>query len=358
MNDTPVYRIFGLGGAGGRIADAVVARTAGRLAGVAVDTDAGALEALSYCRPLLFGKTRFSGLGSGGDVSASHMSAQEARSAISRELDGTSVAVAVAGLGGGAGAGALPVLLKLADERNVPVLVLAISPFSMEGPDRVRAASTALRAMDGLGTARILLSNDDLAPAALGLSLPEAFDRATDAAASALSLLWKMSALRGYLNLAPADVVQLLRNGRGTVDFGRARATGPRRFSEATDALWNQPGLGLANKAAGAKAALVCVLGGPDLRLQEVGDAATAVSAMLPFGTPVNVSTVVDPEAAGWLEIVVLLFRRWASPDAVGEAAPAAPAGGRFADTAATLEAGENLDVPTFLRRRIHIDVD
>ena len=102
----------------------------------------------------------------------------------------------------------------------------------------------------------------------------------------------------------------------------------------------------------------MCVLGGPDLRLQEVGDAATAVSAMLPFGTPVNVSTVVDPEAAGWLEIVVLLFRRWASPDAAGEATPAAPAGGRFADTAATLEAGENLDVPTFLRRRIHIDVD
>lgn len=357
MSETPVYRIFGVGGAGGRFADAVVERTGGRLAGVAIDTDEAALGSLSYCRRVLFGQTRFSGLGSGGDAAASHMSAQEARAAISRELDGTSVAVAVAGLGGGTGAGALPVLLRLADERNVPVLVLAVSPFSMEGPERVRAASTALRALDGLGTARILLSNDDLAPAAADLSLQDAFARATDVAASALALLWKMSALHGYVNLAPADVVQLLRNGRGTVDFGRARATGARRFSEATDALWNQPGLGLANKAAGAKAALVCVLGGPDLRLQEVGDAVSAVSAMLPFGTPVNVSTVVDPEAAGWLELVVLLFRRWAAPGA-DEDAPAAPAGGRFAETAATLEDGENLDVPTFLRRRIHIDVD
>ena len=357
MDETPVYRIFGLGGAGGRIADAVVERTGGRLAGVAVDTDRGALDALTYCRPLLFGRNRFSGLGSGGDVSGSQMSAQEARAAISRELDGTSVAVAVAGLGGGAGAGALPVLLKLADERNVPVLLVALSPFAMEGAERVRSASTALRAIDGLGTARILLSNDDLAPASGDLSLQEAFDRATDAAAAALSLLWKMSALRGYVNLAPADVVQLLRNGRGTVDFGRARATGARRFSEATDALWNQPGLGLAPKTAGAKAALVCVLGGPDLRLQEVGDAVTAVSSMLPFGTPVSLSTVVDPESAGWLELVVLLFRRWSEPGAAETAAAAAPAG-RFAETAATVEGGENLDVPTFIRRRIHIDVD
>lgn len=360
MDETPVYRIFGLGGAGGRIADAVMERSGGRLAGVAVDTDQGALDALAYCRPLLFGQSRFSKLGSGGDVSRSHMSALEARAAISRELDGTSVAVVVAGLGGGAGAGALPVLLSLADERNVPVLLVAISPFAFEGADKVRAASTAIRTIEGLGTARILLSNDDLAPAAAGLSLQDAFARATDAAVAALSLLWKMSALRGYINLAPADVVQLLRNGRGTVDFGRARATGSHRFSQATEALWNQPGLGLANKVAGAKAALLCVLGGPDLRLQEVGDAVSAVSGVLPFGTPVQVSTVVDPDSAGWLELLVLLFRRWSPPGAAEEDDPAArpAAGDRFAETAATLENGENLDIPTFLRRRIHVDVD
>ena len=245
-------------------------------------------------------------------------------------------------------------LLKAAEERNVPVLVVVLSPFAMEGAERVRAASTALRALGDLGTARILLSNDDLAPASRDASLQEAFDRASDVLVSALSLLWKMSELRGYVNIGPADVVQILRAGRGAVDFGRAAASGPHRFSEATDALWNQPGLGLASKASGAKAALLCVLGGPDLRLQEVGDAVTAVSSMLPFGTPVRLSTVVDPAAAGTLEIVVLLFRRWSEPGAEEGADPSAA--GRFSETVATLEAGENLDAPTFLRRRIHVE--
>ena len=354
MEGTPVYRVFGVGGAGCRIADAVVERTGGRLAGVAADTDFSALDALAYCRRLPFGRKRFGGLGSAGDVSAARMSAEEERAAFSRELEGTSAAVAVAGLGGGTGAGALPVLLKAAEERNVPVLVVVLSPFAMEGAERVRAASTALRALGDLGTARILLSNDDLAPASRDASLQEAFDRASDVLVSALSLLWKMSELRGYVNIGPADVVQILRAGRGAVDFGRATASGPHRFSEATDALWNQPGLGLASKASGAKAALLCVLGGPDLRLQEVGDAVTAVSSMLPFGTPVRLSTVVDPAAAGTLEIVVLLFRRWSEPGAEEGTEPSAA--GRFSETAATLEAGENLDAPTFLRRRIHVE--
>ncbi|MBQ9727929.1 MAG: hypothetical protein IJV65_10570 [Kiritimatiellae bacterium] len=359
MEATPVYRVFGVGGVGCRIADAVVERTGGRLAGVAADTDFAALDALAYCRRLAFGRKRFGGLGSAGDVSAARMSAEEERASFSRELEGTSVAVAVAGLGGGTGAGALPVLLKAAEERGVPVLVVVLSPFAMQGADRVRAASTALRSLGDLGTARVLLSCDDLVAGAPGASLQEALDRATEVVVAALSLLWKMSELRGYVNLGPADVVQILRAGRGAVDFGRAVASGPRRFSEATDALWNQPGLGLASKASGAKAALLCVLGGPDLRLQEVGDAVTAVSAMLPFGTPVRLSTVVDPAAAGRLELVVLLFRRWAEPGAEdGGGAAASAASARFADTAATIEDGEDLDQPTFIRRRLHVESD
>ena len=61
-------------------------------------------------------------------------------------------------------------------------------------------------------------------------------------------------------------------------------------------------------------------------------------------------------EQGGVLEIVVLLFRRWAEPGAA-EDDPAAPAG-RFDATPATLEGDENLDVPTFLRRRINFDPD
>ena len=360
MDETPVYRIFGLGAAGVRIADAVIGRTGGRLSGVAFDTDRTELGQLKFCHgQVLVGQEFFRGNGSAGDSTSVRMQAERERTLFARELEGVSVAIVVAGLGGGTGSGALPVLLRLAEDRRIPVLAVVLTPHPMEGSARVRAASSALHELDvaGLESARILLSNEDLAPASLGLTVQDALARATDIAASAISLLWKMYALRGYINVSAGDVARMLRAGRGTVDFGRAAASGPRRFSEATEALWNQPGLGLARKSSGAKAALVCVLGGPDLRLQEAGDAVGYVSSLLPFDTPVRLATVVDPDAAGTLEIVVLLFRRWAEPGAEDDPASAS-AGGRFADTAATLEAGENLDIPTFLRRRIHIDVD
>ena len=115
MDETPVYRIFGLGAAGVRIADAVVGRTGGRLSGVAFDTDRAELAQLKFCHgQVLVGQDFFRGNGSAGDSTSVRMQAERERALFARELEGVSVAIVVAGLGGGTGSGALPVLLRLA----------------------------------------------------------------------------------------------------------------------------------------------------------------------------------------------------------------------------------------------------
>ena len=63
MEATPVQRVFGLGGAGGRIADAVARATAGHLPATVVDCDFASLGSLKACQPFFLGQnsSRFSG---------------------------------------------------------------------------------------------------------------------------------------------------------------------------------------------------------------------------------------------------------------------------------------------------------
>ncbi|MBR1608575.1 MAG: hypothetical protein IJ678_03045, partial [Kiritimatiellae bacterium] len=71
---------------------------------------------------------------------------------------------------------------------------------------------------------------------------------------------------------------------------------------------------------------------------------------------PVRLSVALDPAEEGRLSLVCLAFRSW-------NESPAAPSQGgaaaqdRFAGTAPSVADGENLDVPTWLRRNLHVSV-
>ncbi|MBR1836778.1 MAG: hypothetical protein IJ783_05780, partial [Kiritimatiellae bacterium] len=72
---TPVVKLFGFGGAGGRLADFAAASSGGHFAAVAADTDFAAVSSLGSCRQIRVGESTLRGLGSGGDVSAAAMAA-------------------------------------------------------------------------------------------------------------------------------------------------------------------------------------------------------------------------------------------------------------------------------------------
>ena len=357
----PVIRLFGIGGAGGRLANATAAAVGGLLPAIAIDTDETDLRALAACTRLVnIGKLRFRGLGAGGDAPDAAMSANDDKPSLAAVLDDTALAVVVAGLGEGTGSGVLPAFLRLAESRNVPTLVFTVSPFGLEGIERLKAAAAALRAIDGLGTVRVRLANDDLVVPAQSLAdeappeltLADALANAERNMGFALSSLWRLSQHPAFLHLAPATLVQTVMAGRGDAHFAIAEAAGANREEDIARLLVERPALGLRAIAGDVRAALVGICAGRDLRLAEIERVSKAVSGMLPTGTPVRLSVSTDTALEGRLVVLALAFRNWNESAGVPDALRA---NNRFTGTEVLPVNGENLDEPTWIRRNLKL---
>ncbi|WP_049982723.1 cell division protein FtsZ [Halorubrum sp. BV1] len=146
--------VIGLGGAGGRIVDRLVADHDGErfLHGVsAFDTDAAALDALreiDASRRYCFGDAA-GGDGLGGDLHAARRLGDAHASELGREMDDQRPSMAeafllVVGLGGGAGAGVCPALAaELMRLYDTPVYVLGLLPTPAESKPTAVDPATA-----------------------------------------------------------------------------------------------------------------------------------------------------------------------------------------------------------------------
>lgn len=367
MDETLEFRLFGLGGAGGKIADEISRSTEGRLSAVAIDTDFAAVSRLGSCQQIRIGQEQCGGLGAGGDAATAALAARNARNAIDRSLEGVSVALVVAGLGGGTGAGLLPVLLESAASGNIPTIVFLVKPFQMEGVERLRMAGSALQSIGSMGGIRFVFSNDELVAGATDITVDEAFRRATEKLAAGVTLLWRLANRPGYLHLDTGTLLSIIRSGHGSARLFSVRKEGTDRLREA----WRELSEGLASPAGESsrpQAALVGILGGRDLRLHEVGELSHSVTASLPSDAVVELSTALDDSFSGALSAVVMVFDRW---DAVERGRALAESGssqqlrdsrgnamsGRFDQADETPIDGVNYDEPTYQRLGMKIDL-
>lgn len=376
------FLLLGVGGAGGRIANQVAQATGGRLRAAAIDTDFAAVAQLGLCQQTRIGRSRFDGLGAGGNATAARMAADEDSDALRKLFADASLAVVITGLGGGTGSGATPAVLRVARDLNVRTLVFATLPFAFEGAERRALANRTCPLLEEAGDVLVVAENDDLCADTLDQPAPQAFAAAARHLAAGLTLLWKLTSAPGYIRLDYATLSNLLLCGRGRATFAYATAQGDRRFELALADLLDHPRRGIRKSLGGAPAMLVGVLGGEDLRLKEIGDTMARLQMEVDADCDVRMGTVLDPDEAPALSLATLLFHSWVrdETEAPAEPTPAtrptgveatprlaprprrgrsqtAPlVGDRFKSTHATVFAGEDLDVPAYLRRGLRID--
>ena len=140
----PAIRIFGVGGAGVALLDALNAEEFAGAGFAAINTDAASLAASSATVKIHLETKLLRGLGTGGDPERGRALAEEQFSTLKSACDGANVVLIIAGLGGGAGSGISPVLARAAKETGALVLAFVTLPFVCEGNRRQQQAQQGL----------------------------------------------------------------------------------------------------------------------------------------------------------------------------------------------------------------------
>ncbi|MDD5557662.1 MAG: cell division protein FtsZ [bacterium] len=359
-------RVLGIGGAGSNAVDQMLKGGVEQIDYVAVNTDMQALRRSSAPRKIHIGERVTNGLGAGGDPEVGRRAAMDSVAELEEAVAGCDMLFVVAGFGGGTGTGASPVVARLARERGVLTVCIATTPFEFEGRKRRAQAAEGIERMEEFVDTVIAVSNDSLFDVAdMNLSMMDAFAFANDVLSEGVQCIARLINRTGLINLDFADVRTIMSNGgRAALGFSAGRGEG-----SAVDAARRALDCPLFDRAAlpRARGLLISIMGGDDLGLREVRDAAAAISELSSGSAHVIFGALADEEFRGQRLVTVLAT----SLDGDGaEAALAAAAGRRaeqtlidfdaaggegFERTDPTIIDGVNYDVPTFMRRGVHV---
>jgi cell division protein FtsZ len=370
--------VLGVGGGGCRAVDKVVGGVGGPTI-AAVNTDSRSLAESKAGTKIQIGISDAEGFGTGGDVDLGKLSAEHDIEMIRGMFSDADVAVIVTCLGGGTGSGATPVVLKAARDAQVFTIVMATYPFGFEGEKRKAVADRAKDSLVALADVVCLIENDSLFDAAGGKDLKESFKKADMALAAGICSLWQILVQPAFIGIDLADLRALVSHSGGACQFGFGDARGVNRGASAVESMMNGAVFdkGRALRASGS--ALVCVAGSHDLTLAEVGDVLSAISRETPDGCNLIMGAVINDEWIDRLMISVFLTDSKkvvsSKPVSTTGTVPAvkgrrkrnrtmqnklnfnASGKGRFKDVEATILDGKDLDIPTYVRLGIKLDV-
>lgn len=372
----------GIGNAGCRILDEVVPCVGpDGVVTVAINTDANALNGSQASAKLPIGHARTAGLGAGGDVELAKTAAMDDIAAIQGLFSQKQMVVAIVGLGGGTGTGAAPVILENARHAGALTLCIGIMPFKFEGDQRQVTAFHSIPSLRVATDALIIVRNDQLAEFTGKENLTEVFSSANRLLGSAVCAISKLLTHPGVPTIDYPMLQETIRSCEGIATLGYGEGHGPNRAELAVKDLFENPLLKHGEIAASSRSLLVSILGGDDLSIREVREVMETVASRTARDVALRMGTVIDNNWKGRLCITVIAGEKWASlPDQPkvnsllehesarrrrkGKTAPVQPDLGldmpgrasRFKGVDPTLMDGEDLDIPTYIRRKIKLN--
>jgi cell division protein FtsZ len=413
-------KVFGVGGAGMSVMELLVKEGLPDACFVAVNTEPQSLAASSAAEKVQLETTLLRGLGTGGDPDVGRALAEEHLPRLKSLCEGVDVIFILAGLGGGAGTGISPVLARVAKEAGALVLGFVTTPFACEGGRRQRLAHHGLAEFKAAADGVISLPNQKVFKMIdENTSVLETFKITNDFIAAGVRGVWRLLKRKGLIDIHFTDLAKVLRDRHAESCFAVAEAIGPTRSRDVMDKLLAHPMLDGGQKLGESKALLVSLVGGPDLTMAEVNrvmeqlnrqcehaqvvmgaaiDEACsdrlAVTLIAAFGSA-EAAPVGEPRLAGGAEgLTAQLLPHSTQPrqrsrfvpppptlppeqvqQLLGRQArggPRSPMGaltmrqgqlpleivskGRFDKSEPTIHKGEDLDVPTYIRRGVALN--
>lgn len=403
--------LIGLGGAGVNILDQLALHFQRSVRFLALDTCRQVIAGSVVTDKFLLAANTCRGLGCGGDPAYAASLLRPDLPALDTRLAGVEEVVLLGGLGGGTASGMAPGLLAHLRARGLRTVAVVVTPFSFEAHRRLETARVATAELRENADAVLVVSNDRLTRH-LGLecAVQETFRLMNRVVGQAAVSLSHLLGSRALMQLSLADLQTLV--GRtfdpgGTLEncwIGLATGRGPNRHREVVEAALASPLFTDAQVWREGERMLVSVLGGRDFSMAELQKVQTLLQAQLPRPLPFVAGAAIDPSQHGVLQITVLVGRSDPAPRScpepeirpvaplrddtakVGQAARTQPAPvsgrpervrprrpqryfveqeelpletsgyrGRFENSLRSEVGGEDLDQPTFQRKRLRL---
>jgi cell division protein FtsZ len=318
-------KVCGVGGAGCNAAGFIAQDKLDQVEFLLVNTDAQALAKSPLPDKLVLGQKRARGLGTGGDPEMGRAAAEDDAARLRAFTEGADIIFILTGLGGGTGTGAAPVLARIARESGALVLALATLPFDFEGGRRQRQALVGLQHLKAAADAVICLPNQKLFKLLdENTSVLETFKISNGLMAEGLRGIWRLLTQTGLINIDFADLCSVTRGRHVASSFATAEARGEKRGEQVIEKLLSHALLDGGQVLNESDAVLVSLVGGPDLTMSEVNKVMQPLqrhceNAHLIFGA------AIDEAFTGQLSVTLIASRQSAVSSALPVSAPAGP---------------------------------
>ncbi|MCX6824578.1 MAG: cell division protein FtsZ [candidate division SR1 bacterium] len=275
-------KILGIGTAGCKILDRMIAEGLEGVDFVAINTDASSLAESLANKKINIGHNLTKGLGAGGNIEIGRKAAEESEHEIKEMLQDTNMVFVTCGMSGGTGSGATPVIANIAKKMGILTIAIVTTPFSFElhdRPGRRFNVEEGLKKIKEAVDAFIVIPNDKIFKVIdKKTTFKQAFAIIDNILFLSVQGISDLIINPGNIDIDFADVKNIMIDS-GSRSIGIGYGTGDNKTINATrNAIEN---FGLYSNLSKVKNIILSVTGGDDTTIEEAREAATILEEII-----------------------------------------------------------------------------
>ncbi len=300
----PTVNVIGLGGAGCNMVSWIAQKGTDGIKTIAADTDAIHLLTAKSDVRILMGEKAYIGRGCGGYPERGSEAARESINEIKKELAGSNLVFIIAGLGGGSGSGSAPIVAEAVRETGALTIGCVSIPFGSEIVRRKKAIS-GIKALTNKCDSLVVIDNSKLRTVAGEMPLKEGFAVVNALVGSFIKNMTETIIQPSLVNIVYSDMRSIMERG-GISAIGIGEADGEKRIEKAVEQALSTPLIEVSDISS-AYGMLIHIMGGEDMTLGEVTQAAELMLKIAPNTGRIIWGAKVDEAMEGHVKVTAVL---------------------------------------------------
>ena len=230
--ENSIIKVIGVGGGGCNAVNYMYHQRIEGCTFIVCNTDAQALESCDVPVKIQLGE----GLGAGCNPTEGRNAALNSQDEIAEKVIDckTEMLFITAGMGGGTGTGAAPVIAAMAKKKGILTVGVVTIPFKSEGNESMSKAIDGINELEKNVDSLIIINNEKIYKEYGDLLIQDAFPKADEVLATAVSGITEIIKNRGHINVDFNDIRTMMKNS-GMALMGMGKGFGENRAMEAVE---------------------------------------------------------------------------------------------------------------------------